>query len=475
MKRGLHWFRADLRMTDNTALLHAIKESDELLAIFIMTQKTFELHHEALIKIQFIVNNLQYLSCKLAQQGIPLLIQEVDYFSDCPELLNKICLQYKVDGLYFNKQYEVNEMRRDERVKKMLRQQGIEIYSYDDQTVMPPGSVLSQRDMPLQIFTPFKKAWLNKVILSSAWRNQENENKLFFSSIKADKIPQSISGLDYVADMSAWPVGEEQAKKILNSFCSEKINHYHLERNFPSLDSTSHLSAYLAAGIISPRQCIAAIIKNLNIASLEEILNYPGPTTWLSEFIWREFYKHIMYHFPQICCYKPLRMQTENLAWSYDTTHFQAWCEGMTGFPLVDAAMRQLNQTGWMHNRLRMLTAMFLSKILFLDWRLGERYFMQKLIDGDLSANNGGWQWSASTGTDAVPYFRIFNPIKQSERYDPEGIFIRKYCPELKNLDNYTIHDPYERGVIAGELNYPQPIVNYKQKRKETIAAFKGM
>ena len=181
-----------------------------------------------------------------------------------------------------------------------------------------------------------------------------------------------------------------------------------------------------------------------------------------------------MFFHPEICRYKPYKPATDKISWRYDKADFAKWCEGKTGFPLVDAAMRQLNQTGWMHNRLRMVVAIFLSKTLFIDWRWGEKYFMQNLIDGDLAANNGGWQWSASTGTDAVPYFRIFNPTTQSERFDPQGKFIRQYCPELAQLDDKAIHNPYAYGVAPGALDYPQPIVDYKSMRTKVIAIFKS-
>jgi deoxyribodipyrimidine photo-lyase len=218
---------------------------------------------------------------------------------------------------------------------------------------------------------------------------------------------------------------------------------------------------------------VQAILDATGIKDFYAIQQETGPATWLSELIWREFYKHIVFFHPEVCRYKPYKANTDKIPWRYDEGDYQKWCEGNTGFPLVDAAMRQLNQTGWMHNRLRMVVAMFLSKTLFLDWRWGERYFMQHLIDGDLAANNGGWQWSASTGTDAVPYFRIFNPITQSERFDPEGRFIRQYCPELARLDNKAIHNPYARGVPPRSLDYPEPIVDYQAMRLKVIAEFK--
>ena len=196
--------------------------------------------------------------------------------------------------------------------------------------------------------------------------------------------------------------------------------------------------------------------------------------TWISELCWRDFYKHILLGFPHVCRHQAFKRETDKLPWSHNEANFQAWCEGRTGFPIVDAAMRQLNETGWMHNRLRMITAMFLTKDLFIDWRLGERYFMQHLIDGDLSANNGGWQWSASTGNDAAPYFRIFNPFLQSKKCDPDGEFIRRFVPELAHLDAKRIHEPHAKGVDV-RLKYPKPIVDHAFARLDTLAYFKAL
>ena len=222
---------------------------------------------------------------------------------------------------------------------------------------------------------------------------------------------------------------------------------------------------YLANGVLSGRQCL--------IAAKQSGLSGEGVETWINEIAWRDFYIHILYHYPRVSMGRAFKEETEALAWNTPGEHFEAWKEGRTGIPIVDAAMRQLKATGWMHNRLRMITAMFLTKNLFIDWRLGEAWFMQNLVDGFLASNNGGWQWSASTGTDAAPYFRVFNPVTQSERFDPEGEFIRNWVPELAKLDNKRIHDPSKGGVIP--KGYPRPIVDLKESRKEAIARFQAL
>lgn len=472
--RGLHWFRADLRVSDNTALNAALQKCGALFAVYILTPKTWQQHDAAPIKIQFILNNLICLSEQCQKLGIPLLIRQCDYFSECPKVLSTLCEDLKIQTLFYNKQYEFDEMRRDQMVEKKLGEK-ITIEDFDDQLIMPPGTVLSQQNRPMQIFTPFKKVWLKHVSETEAWKPHTLAKKLHKINIQPDTIPTTLKEFQCTLNLDAWPAGEKAAHKRLQQFCYDHLTKYHEQRDFPCVEGTSRLSPYLAQGVLSPSQCVQAILESLELSDFEKIQHHIGAATWLSEIIWREFYRHIMFFHPEICRYKPFKKNTDKLPWRYDENDFKNWCEGKTGFPLVDAAMRQLNQTGWMHNRLRMVVAMFLSKTLFLDWRMGEKYFMQHLIDGDLASNNGGWQWSASTGTDAVPYFRIFNPTTQSERFDATGDFIRQYCPELAQLDNKKIHHPYDRGISPGSINYPKPIVNYDMMRKKVIAEFKNL
>ena len=286
-------------------------------------------------------------------------------------------------------------------------------------------------------------------------------------------VPTCIAGFETALAQSLWPAGEDHAQARLQTFIEKKIKHYAAHRDFPALDGTSTLSPYLAAGIISPRQCLKAAM-DVNGQRLES--GDESVLSWINELIWREFYKHILMGFPRVSMNKAFKMSTENIRWDNDEALFAAWCEGRTGYPLVDAAMRQLKQIGWMHNRLRMVTAMFLVKDLLIDWRWGEKFFMQHLIDGDLAANNGGWQWAASTGTDAAPYFRVFNPVSQSQKYDPAGEFIRRYCPELRDCDNKTLHAPYAlSGQYSLLFNYPRPIIDHAAARQRVLHVFKGL
>ena len=268
-------------------------------------------------------------------------------------------------------------------------------------------------------------------------------------------------------DMSLWPPGEAHAKDRLELYLSKNILRYSQDRNDPILDGTSRISPYLANGIISPKRCILEALKKNNF---ELDTGEKGITKWIDEIIWREFYKNIMFCFPKVSQNKPFQDYTNNIKWRYEESELNAWKNGNTGFPIIDSAMKQLKSEGWMHNRLRMVVAMFFTKNMLHDWRLGEEFFMQNLIDGDFSSNNGGWQWSSSTGTDAAPYFRIFNPLTQSKNFDGEGLFIKKYLRELQDVDKKEIHDPSIE--TRNSCNYPNQILDLKESRLRAIESF---
>lgn len=460
------WFREDLRIYDNHALHHACWLNTEgAIAIYVLDQNSWKKHDIAALRINFTLQGLQDLKLNLAKLNIPLVILEAPAINAIPELLLAFMQSVSATELFYNNQYEINESRRDLAVKKLLEKQSCTVHSFDDQVILAPGTVKTGQDTFFTIYTPFKNRW-QKVFL---------ESDITLLAAPTEQKPLSISSSDFThtsQQTPLWPAGEHAATQRLTEFLAEKLFLYDKQRDIPALDGTSKLSPYLAAGMISPRVCfLAAMKKNANhLAS-----GNAGALTWMNELIWRDFYKHVLVTAPRVSMNKPFKMATDKLQWDYDEALLQAWQSGNTGYPIIDAAMRQLNTTGWMHNRLRMVVAMFLTKNLFLDWHEGERYFMQHLIDGDLAANNGGWQWSASTGTDAAPYFRIFNPIRQSERFDPEGEFIKKYCPELKGLDRKTIHDPYHRGGNMDPKIYPKPIIELNAKRDKVLKAFKTL
>ena len=469
MTRGLVWLRNDLRVRDNPALTKACQDHDEVVVFYIATPKTWKSHNKAAVQVEWILRNLQVLSVELSKLNIAFLFGQVGTFKQSVSSLVKLVEEKKIDAVYFNQQCEVDERERDARFKNKVK---VPVYDFMDQAFVDPSFILNKSGEPYKVFTPFKKAWLAyaDAQLSAECLPRPKKRKAMF--LKPTLIPNELSGFENkLVDLKLKP-GESAAIVRLKKFLETKIVDYDKLRDFPGYDNTSFLSPYLAIGVLSVRECLYYLLLNEGQERFSHIVR-AGALTWMSELIWREFYRYILFHFPRVCRNKPFKLITDRLPWKTDVELLKAWQQGETGFPLVDAAMRQLNQTGWMHNRLRMVVAMFFTKTLFLDWRLGEAYFMRHLIDGDFASNNGGWQWSASTGTDSAPYFRIFNPLSQSERFDPKGEFIRKYCPELKYLDAKTIHAPFSCGAV--DLNYPEPIVDYAAMRRYVIDGFKKL
>lgn len=471
--RVLMWFRADLRIRDNTALYHAAKAADDgVVAVFAICPKQWSAHDWGSAKVDFVLRSVAALSATLTEKNIPLKIARCESFSAVPETLLKLATQCKCDALYFNREYEVNELERDRRTTRLFEANGLTVKSFTDQVILDVSRIRTQADGWYTVFTPFKRRWLATLDEQgppTIWRSPTRQKPTGIQPDEAANLFKSFDGQQEQRS-KLWPADEREARKRLDSFIKKKIDTYDETRDYPATGGTSTLSPYLATGLISPRQCLeAAVAANGGRVGTGE----KGPTVWISELIWREFYRHILIGFPRVCRNQPFKTETDRIAWRRDEEQFEAWCEGRTGFPIVDAAMRQLNQTGWMHNRLRMIAAMFLTKDLMIDWRWGERYFMQRLVDGDLANNNGGWQWSASTGTDAAPYFRIFNPISQGKRYDPGGEFIRRYVPELDALDDSDIHEPQSAPLLKG--SYPDPIVDRKAARQRVMTAFKAL
>lgn len=471
--RAMVWFRRDLRVADNRALSAAAHDADQLVAVYFVTPAQWKSHNDAPAKISFWLKNVQCLKIELQRLNIPLLIFEVADFSLVPSIIEEKCRQLKCTGLYFNQEYEVNEAARDSSVIALLKNAEITCKTFHDRILIEPGAVLTGQGKPYTVFTPFRNNWAKKIVETDT------------SILPVPKPAEKISDLeccgheilnDYIETFSEdfWPVGEKAAQKRLAEFCGQKLAAYSQTRDLPALDGTSRLSGYLTAGVLSPRQCFSALNQANNASDkLPDFTSSAG--VWLNELIWRDFYHHVMVAFPRVGKGYPFQLATERISWLYDKKHLLAWQNGLTGYPIVDAAMRQLKQTGWMHNRLRMVAAMFLSKHLLHDWRFGERWFMQNLVDGELASNNGGWQWSASTGTDAAPYFRVFNPFSQSKKFDKDGVFIRQYCPELENIPAKALHDPMllQAEVKKRGLGYPAPLVEHAFARNRAIEAFR--
>ena len=468
---SLVWFRRDLRVHDNTALHHAAKESEEVIGLFVITPSQWKEHDDADAKVSFWIENLRSLSSELGKLNIPLLIQTCDSFDETPDIVVSIAKKHKCTKLFFNREYEVNEDRRDGMTIEAAGVEDIDVQSFHDRIIVPPKEISTKDGRFYSVFTPYRRVWDTKAVDYSKVLSKPKARKAI--AVKADPVPDSIEGFDFSnARSDLWKPGEAEAKKRLKKFAT-RIDGYNDWRDKPATVGTSLISPYLAAGVVSPRQCLAAAIKH-NGGTLA---GSDGSTTWVSELTWRDFYTHVMVGFPKVSRHQPFKEKTKAIPWRKNDADFKAWCEGRTGYPIVDAGMRQLNQTGWMHNRLRMVTAMFLTKNLLIDWRLGEKYFMEKLVDGDLAANNGGWQWSASTGTDSVPYFRIFNPFSQSKRFDVDGVFIKKLCPELEPVPSPALHDPKKlsAAIEANDVDYPSFVVDYKEGRERALSAFKSL
>ena len=464
----LVWFRSDLRIEDNPALRSAFETSKKIHAIFIFSNKQLIKHNEANIKIDFIIKNLFLLEKKLKKLNVPLTIIESDGFDNDVYLIKKFIDKKNINKVFWNKQFGEDETNRDIQVKNYLESKNINVNSFNDQVVYEPGFLKTGQGLPYSGFTPFKRKWIENFdmeFLDIEYQYQPREELIYTSNIKDFDFNFKVT---HQVNSDLWPAGEDEAERRLQAFLGEKAKDYSKNRNDPILDGTSRISPYLALGVISSKKCI---LEALKINQFEFTSGNIGITKWIDEIIWREFYKNIMFCFPKVSKGKPFQDYSNNIKWRFSENEFHAWKEGKTGFPIIDAAMRQLLHEGWMHNRLRMVVAMFFTKNMLHDWRLGEAYFMQNLIDGDFSSNNGGWQWSSSTGTDAAPYFRIFNPITQSTNFDKNGEFIKKYVPELKDLDKSVIHNPPKDH--RKYCNYPEPILDLKESRLRAIEAFK--
>jgi deoxyribodipyrimidine photo-lyase len=470
--RQLIWLRSDLRLHDNTALSTAMAAGPTL-AVYLISPEQWREHDDAACKVDFWLRNLAALHTRLAALNVPLLVRQAPHWRDAPQVLGALCREQAIDCVWVNEEYGINEQARDRAVQQHLRQQGVNLRSCLDQLFFAPGSVLTQAGNYFQVYSQFRKACYRNLhtAIPPLVPTPQPQAAL---PVASDPLPLAVDGFATPAPAlrELWPAGEDAALRRLADFAEERMAWYQERRDFPAVDGTSQMSPYLAAGVISPRQCLHAALR-INQGEFDS--GNPGAVCWVNELLWREFYKHILVGYPRVSRHRAFRLETEAVPWRDAPKDLEAWQQGRTGIPIVDAAMRQLLATGWMHNRLRMVVAMFFTKNLLLDWRLGERFFMQHLIDGDLAANNGGWQWSASTGTDAAPYFRIFNPISQSQKFDPDGRFIRTWVPELAGLNKRDIHDPAAMGGLFGIAEYPRPIVDLARSRERALQAFKNL
>ena len=466
MQHRLIWFRDDLRLTDHAAWTAATQDvtNAKLSAVFLTADADWAEFGYGANRLWFTEQLLRHLSQTLAAQGVQLQVIRLQTYQDQTDWMIQFCRTEAVTDLYFNQEYQVNERRRDLAVMNGLGAD-TQVHSFVDRVILQPGEVKTGDDRFYGVFSPFKRRWLSTL---------QNATYAPYRPQFTERAP--VTALDWApladhpdSDLSHLALTEQDAQERLDAFIDRALLDYAHARNNPAIAGTSRLSPYLARGLLSPRQCIARAEKKLD----RPIWDFPDPAfSWINELIWRDFYHHLLVGFPRLSKNRAFQPHTEAMIWRNDPDEIEAWKHGQTGIPIVDAGMRELIQSGWMHNRVRMIVAQFLTKNLLVDWRIGERYFMRYLVDSDLGANNGGWQWSASTGTDAAPYFRVFNPVSQSETHDADGLYLTRWIPELHALPPKKRHAPW---TTTPPVGYPPPIVDLKATRARAIAAFKEL
>ena len=451
-------------MADNPAL-YAAAQKGPVTAVFVVTRGQWSSHDVGAPRLAFLARTLRELQRDLARLGIVLHFLQADEFAGVPQVLAEFARQQNIARCYFNAEYGWNERLRDKAVVDILLAAGVDVRRSHGGVTLAPGEVRTLKGEPFKVFTPFKRAWLQRV--QPQMLEPLPVPAAQAAPLKGEFELPGFEDIDEGLFKTLWPAGEAVAHQRLEAFVRDALADYSEQRDIPALPGTSGLSAYLSVGSISATQCLAAAYQRR-----ATVADPNGVDTWVSELIWREFYRHVLQLFPHVSRDRSFRREMDRLPWRHDPEALAAWQAGRTGYPLVDAAMRQLVATGWMHNRLRMVVAMFLTKHLLLDWRHGERFFMQQLVDGDFASNNGGWQWSASTGTDAAPYFRVFNPASQGQKFDPRGEFTRQYLPELADVPDKFLYEPH---LYSQDLDYPAPIVDYKEARQRAIDTFKSL
>jgi deoxyribodipyrimidine photo-lyase len=461
----LFWHRRDLRISDNTGLAAARRQSAKVVGVFCLDPLILERDDVAPVRVTYMIGCLQKLQQRYAEVGSELLILHGNPVEKIPALAQAL----SATGVFWNWDVEPYSQERDRTIINTLKEKSIQFLSQNwDQILHSPEEIRSGSNQPYTVYTPFWKNWISKPksepveTLENAQGLTETEQEIA-KQAGVEALP-SAKDLGFIWDGGLiLSPGEAAAQARLEEFTTKAITEYQEQRNFPAVDGTSQLSAALKFGVIGIRTVWQATTQALENSRSEETT--AAIRTWQQELAWREFYQHAMYNFPELAD-GAFRDTFKNFPWETNEEHFQAWCEGKTGYPIVDAAMRQLNESGWMHNRCRMIVASFLTKDLLINPQLGEKYFMQKLIDGDLSANNGGWQWSASSGMDPKPV-RIFNPASQTQKFDPEAEYIRQWVTELRSMDTqYLVSGkipPLERHAAG----YPEPIVDHKIQQQQ--------
>jgi deoxyribodipyrimidine photo-lyase len=468
---SLCWFRRDLRAFDHAALWAALRSSRRVIGVFVFDRDILDaLPDRRDRRVEFLWESVVELDRTLREQGGGLLVVH----DRARDAVPRLAAELGAAAVFANHDYEPAAVARDDAVRQALRADGIVLRTFKDQVIFEKDEVLTGSGRPFSVFTPYRNAWLAKLAPSDVQPYPAELRAGALVAPTATPLP-SLEAMGFrrtnLSELGI-PTGASGGRRLLEDFLG-RIDRYHETRDYPAVKGPSYLSVHLRFGTVSIRHLARE-------AHTRAIAGSAGARTWLSELVWRDFYFQILHHHPHVVGHA-FRREYDALAFPNDRDAFAAWRDGRTGYPIVDAAMRQLAQTGYMHNRLRMIAASFLVKDLLVDWRWGEKVFADRLNDFDLAANNGGWQWAASTGCDAQPWFRIFNPVTQSRRFDPEGRFIRRYVPELDALDADEIHAPWQvppaiqqaKGVVVGR-DYPAPVVDHSAARERALALFRS-
>lgn len=464
--RALVWFRQDLRLKDNPAFIHACQHHDSVIPLYINDDK-----HPLLGEAQgwWLHHSLCALKESLEERGLTLLLRSGNSLDILAELID----QYAIDAVYWNRCYEPQAIERDKKIKAVLLEAGAQAYSSNGRLLHEPWTIKNKAGDVFSVFTPYWKACRQILQIPPRLRltTRPQGIKTKGDSLEDWALLPRINWAKGFAEL--WEPGEKGAIKKLKFFIANHLSGYKTNRDFPAEQSSSYLSPHLHFGEMSPWD----ILRSVDVEHLPEDCDRASVDHFLSELGWREFSTYLLYHFPKLPS-ENFRPAFDKLIWKKDIKGLHRWQKGMTGYPLVDAGMRELWATGYMHNRVRMVVASFLTKDLFIDWRVGADWFLDTLVDADLASNSSNWQWVAGCGADAAPYFRIFNPVLQSQKFDPEGTYIRRWVPELAELSNQAIHAPWEHveaRCIYSKSLYPKPIVDHSRARKEALAGYKAL
>jgi len=479
------WFRKDLRLEDNPALHAALTGSSaaqggEVIPVFIWSPEDEFTWSPGAASKWWLHHSLLALETELEKLGLKLIISRGEALTE----LLKLVTQTKASTILWNRRYEPQLIARDKRIKEELKKRGLETESFNSLLLKEPWEILSKTKTPYQVYTPFFKALLAEGPPAAALPRPKpfpGQRSLSLSSLTVEEL-KLLPEIDWAEGMrEMWTPGEAGAQQQLRRFVHD-VGEYDELRNRPDLGKTSRLSPHLHFGEISPRQIWHTVAEAFGDRLLfQNLKQCKGPEVYLKEIAWREFAYHLLYHFPHTA-ESPLRAEFANFPWQRDQRLLKRWQKGQTGYPIVDAGMRELWQTGWMHNRVRMIVASFLVKNLLVPWQAGAAWFWDTLVDADLASNTLGWQWTAGCGADAAPYFRIFNPILQGAKFDPRGDYVRRFVPELRSLEERYIHQPWEAPVLALRnagitlgSNYPRPIVALPETRERALEAYAEM